>query len=346
MKNLAYVLLSIGLTVLCWGAYGPLLNWGGAAMDHTHWLPFLFVGLAYFLIAVLATWGLLAWRGEPGNFTPAGVFWSFLAGVVTAVGALCVILALTNKGNPVYVMPLVFGGAPVVNTLLTMWMSKTHREAGAGFYAGLILVIIGAVFVLVFCPKAMRPPTTGEAPPPITIPELLRVLGFVGLAAFCWGCYGPLLHKGQILMHNSRLRPYLCVGLAYFVIAVLVPLVLLATGVERGQVTVGGVLWSLAGGVAGALGSLGVILAFTFGGKPIYVMPLVFGCAPVVNTFISMATATNLQSMTPLQYAFFYAGLIIVIAGSVTVLLFSPRGQPHKSAETQPAAASPEPAKT
>jgi hypothetical protein len=339
MKNLAYVLLSIVLTMVAWGSYGPMLNWGGAAMGQAHWLPFLFVGLAYFLIAVLATWGLLAWRGEPGSFTAGGVFWSFLAGVVTAVGALCVILALTNKGSPIYVMPLVFGGAPVVNTLLTMWMSKTHREAGPGFYAGLILVIIGAVFVLVFNPA-------GRAATEITFPELLKVLGFVALTALCWGSYGPLLHRGQMQMQGSRLRPYLCVGLAYFVIAVLVPLVLLATGVEHGQVTVPGVLWSLAGGVAGALGSLGVILAFTFGGKPIYVMPLVFGGAPVVNTFVSIATAANLPNMSPLKYAFFYAGLIVVIAGAVTVLLFAPRGQPHKPAEAAPAAPSPEPAKT
>lgn len=59
-----------------------------------------------------------------------------------------------------------------------------------------------------------------------------------------------------------------------------------------------------------SIGSLGVILAFTFGGKPIYVMPLVFGGAPVVNTFISIMTAKELTAISPL----FYAGLIIVVA--------------------------------
>jgi hypothetical protein len=70
------------------------------------------------------------------------------------------------------------------------------------------------------------------------------------------------------------------VGLAYFVIAVLAPLPLMQLFVEAGTWTFRGVAWSLAGGAAGALGALGIIMAFNFGGKPIYVMPLVFGGAP------------------------------------------------------------------
>src|SRR5215471_2010930 len=211
MKNLLFVLLSIGLTVLCWGAYGPMLGIGGREMGGSHWLPFLFVGVAYFLIAVVAASALLIWRGEPGNWTFGGVVWSFFAGVVTAVGALGVILALTNKGNPIYVMPLVFGGAPVINTLLSMWMSKTHREAGALFYAGLILVIVGAVVVLVFNPAPPPPSAAAQAAPRPEFVEVLGVLMFVAMAAICWGCYGPLLHKGQTLMQGSRMRPFICV---------------------------------------------------------------------------------------------------------------------------------------
>ena len=45
----------------------------------------------------------------------------------------------------------------------------------------------------------------------------------IALAIVSWGAYGPVLHKGQAAMHHSRLRPLMCVGLAYFVIAVIVP---------------------------------------------------------------------------------------------------------------------------
>ena len=351
------------MTAISWGVYGPLLSIGGKEMGGSHWLPFVFVGVAYFLIAVLATTALLVWRGEPGNWNSHGILWSFLAGVVTAVGALSLILALTNKGNPIYVMPLVFGGAPVFNTLLAMWISKTYRETGPLFYAGLILVIAGAVAVLVFKPHEMASPvapqpavaeqaaaTTQSAatePTGVTaqpgnkfgLTALLLISAFIGLTAICWGCYGPLLHKGQTFMHGSRMRPFICVGMAYVVVAIVAPLIFWTALGDHGQISARGVLWSLAGGTAGALGSLGVILAFTFGGKPIYVMPLVFGGAPVVNTFISIATAKQLSSISP----FFYAGLIVVIAGAVSVLIFAPRGAPAHAASAPPAPAKPAP---
>ena len=100
MKSTAFVLLSIALTAISWGAYGPLLALGGRDMAGSHWLPFLFVGVAYFVIGVVATAALLVWRGEKGNWTTGGVIWSFLAGVVTAVGALCVILAADESRQP------------------------------------------------------------------------------------------------------------------------------------------------------------------------------------------------------------------------------------------------------
>ena len=89
-----------------------------------------------------------------------------------------------------------------------------------------------------------------------------------------------------------------------------------------------GTTWSLAAGAAGAVGALGIIMAFNFGGKPIYVMPLVFGGAPVVNTFATVIKNGQLSSLSP----FFLAGLIIVIAGAVLVLVFAPKGAPPKPA--------------
>jgi hypothetical protein len=313
MKDFLLVLASIALTALCWGVYGPLMREGQTGMGG-HLLPFICVGIAYFLIAVLVPIGLLQWRGESGRWTTTGVVWSFGAGTITAVGALGVILALTAGGMPIYVMPLVFGGAPVVNTFVSMYIAKTYRQAGPLFYAGLLLVIAGAVTILVFNPAAKR----AEA---ISLGHLAEVLAFVALTVVTWGAYGPVLHKGQVAMQGSRMRPLLCVGLAYFLIAVLVPLALRAVVDDHGHWTFNGTLWSLAGGAAGALGSLGVILAFTFGGKPVYVMPLVFGFAPVINTLTSIATAPNLGEV----HALFYAGLIVVVTGAVTVLVFAPK---------------------
>jgi hypothetical protein len=247
------------------------------------------------------------------------------------LGALGIVLAFSFNGQPVFVMPLVFGCAPVVNTFLTMYLARTMKQAGPVFFAGLILVAVGAVTVLA------AKPTAHAAASPMSAADFFLVTLFVSMTALAWGAYGPVLHKGQLAMHGSRLRPFLCVGLAYFVIAVLVPMMLICplepageTAGEGPHWTMPGVVWSLAGGAAGALGALGIIMAFNFGGKPIYVMPLVFGGAPVVNSVTEIVGKSKYDAIGPL----FYAGLILVIVGAVTVLLFAPKPAAHEAAGT------------
>jgi len=141
MLQFLSLVAAIALTAVCWGTYGPVLHFGREAM-HSSLRPFMCVGLAYFMIAVLAPLALLARGGERGQWTSKGVLWSLLAGTAGALGALGVILAL-GFGGPIYVMPLVFGGAPVVNTLLTAFMNKAFGQLKAPFLAGLILVVLG-----------------------------------------------------------------------------------------------------------------------------------------------------------------------------------------------------------
>lgn len=295
------------------------MRWGTEGMHGSHLMPFMCVGVAYFVIAVIVPVVLLRTRGEQGEWTSSGLIWSTAAGAAGALGALGIILALNFGGSAIYVMPLVFGGAPVVNTFVSMYMSKTYREAGPLFFAGLILVITGAAAVLYFNPAA-------KAAKSISAGDFVKVLCSIALTAVCWGGYGPVLHKGQMAMRGSRLRPFMCVGLAYFLVAVCVPSLLKLIGQDHGEFTLSGASWSLAGGTAGACGALGIILAFTFGGKPVMVMPLVFGIAPVINTLLSIATAKDLGE----PQVFFYAGLLIVVAGAATVLIFAPKPHPVK----------------
>lgn len=321
------VLLAIAATVLCWGIYGPVLHLGQNAMEHSRLRPFICVGLAYFLIAVLAPAVLFYYKGEKGHWTLSGILWSLAAGAAGAIGALGIIIAFAMNGRPVFVMPLVFGGAPVVNTLMTAYMTKTFKQIGPVFIAGLILVILGSVTVLV-----TRPGPSTEDVPGMTPSQFALVLLSVATTILCWGVYGPLLHRGQMNMAGSRLRPFMGVGFAYFLIAVFVPGMILSAAGEPGQWTVTGTVWSTVAGAAGAVGALGVIMAFDFGGKPIYVMPLIFGGAPVVNTVVTMITK-RIAAPTPL----FYAGLIILVAGAVVVLVFAPKGEPPKPSKGQPA---------
>lgn len=380
MRGSLAVAISTAVTAVCWGIYGPVILQGQFAMGSSRLRPFVCVGIAYFVIAVVAPIILLRMQGEKGSWTVGGLIWSLAAGALGALGALGIILAFSFKGKPVFVMPLVFGLAPVVNTVVTMYFARSFKQAGPLFLAGLILVAIGAVTVLVAKPahagakvkeaddgsitvemevkeKDKTEPKSFAAANESELEEKFPaayeaykkyksskmaprdyalVPLFIAMTAICWGAYGPVLHKGQVAMLGSRLRPLICVGLAYFIIGVLVPMALLGALEPDQAFNTKGVLWSLAGGAAGAFGALGVIMAFNFGGKPIYVMPLVFGCAPVINSFVEIVSQDLYAQISPL----FYAGLIIVIVGAVIVLVFAPRGAPHgPPSGTTPAAA-------
>ena len=67
-----------------------------------------------------------------GRLDANGIIWSFAGGAVGAIGALGIILAMTFGGHPIYVMPLVFGGAPVVNAFLTIYMARQDQRNRAG----------------------------------------------------------------------------------------------------------------------------------------------------------------------------------------------------------------------
>lgn len=170
-------------------------------------------------------------------------------------------------------------------------------------------------------------------------PNFGFVIASIALTAISWGVYGPVLHWGQEAMGKGRLRPFMCVGVAYFAIAVVLPVILLTLQKWESEAafqwTPRGTFWSLAAGTAGAFGALGIILAFKNGGQPIYVMPLVFGCAPVVNTLLQVSVYNLWSKIDP----FFAAGLLLVAVGAVTVLVRAPKaGPPAKAATPAPAA--------
>src|SRR4029453_4572161 len=99
---------------------------------------------------------------------------------------------------------------------------------------------------------------------------MLFVLG----AVLSWGIYGPMLHKGQVQLGNP-MKALLCVGVAYFAIGVIVPLVALSPARGIGGFN-GGATWAGLGGALGAIGAVCIIYSFRNGGSPGIVMPLVF----------------------------------------------------------------------
>jgi len=149
-----YVLLGIALTAMCWGSYGTILHHGQAHLGKSPIKALICVGLAYLVIAVIIPSAILAMQGKLwGDWTFSGFSWSFVAGAVGTFGALGIIIAMMNKGKPEYVMPLVFGLAPIVNTIIALTVHKLWDNTGPLFYAGIILVVVGAVTVLIARPR-------------------------------------------------------------------------------------------------------------------------------------------------------------------------------------------------
>ena len=166
--SLTWLLCSL-LTVVSWGVYGIFLHTGQVAMGdpvNGRYKAFLFVGIAYFLTAVLAPLGLLLWKGAAfSGYTSGGAAWSLFAGIVGAVGAFGVLLAFGAKGTPAVVMSIVFAGAPVVNAVVAILM---HPPAGGWgsirwqFYVGIALAAAGGCLVSYYKP-ASPPPKSKSA---------------------------------------------------------------------------------------------------------------------------------------------------------------------------------------
>jgi drug/metabolite transporter (DMT)-like permease len=154
MSWLAFALM----TVVSWGLYGVFLHTGQTAMADPiagRYKAFLFVGVAYFLTAILAPLAVLKLSGASWSFPARGMAWSLLAGAVGAAGAFCVLLAFGAKGSPAVVMSIVFAGAPVVNALYVLAL---HPPAGGWaslrwqFVAGLLLAALGGCLVTLYKP--------------------------------------------------------------------------------------------------------------------------------------------------------------------------------------------------
>jgi hypothetical protein len=139
--------------VLSWGAYGALLHLGQTQLGNPL-KALLCVGAAYFLIGVLLPVAALGSQGQLSDFPTQGLINATVAGGLGAAGAACIIWAFRTGGLPVYVMPLVFGGAPIVNVLVSMVIHPPKAALNPMLFVGFLLASIGAGMVLYFRPTA------------------------------------------------------------------------------------------------------------------------------------------------------------------------------------------------
>ena len=157
------------LTVASWGVYGVFLHTGQIAMGdpvNGRYKAFLFVGIAYFITAVVAPLAVLMANGADWNYPAKGMVWSLVAGIVGAIGAFGVLLAFGAKGTPTVVMSIIFAGAPIVNALVSIAL---HPPAGGfggirwPFFAGIVLAAVGGCLVTLYKPTPAPPQKAASA---------------------------------------------------------------------------------------------------------------------------------------------------------------------------------------
>jgi hypothetical protein len=394
-------LLYVALAGLSWGTYVPLISFGGdqlGAPPGSRLLAILCVGVAYFLIGVVfpALYLFRLPRKDQPEWTFTGLLFSALAGASGALGAICVVYATQEAfgaareaklPNPaaykLYIAPLIFGLAPIINTLVSIvWHPKKGQPMHFDLHTphsllwvGILLVALGAGSVLYskelsdrhHSASTVKETTQADEPVARSLGEEVAA-GFAGnhpwllytiLAGLCWGTYVPLIFYGGSELGgkpSSRIAAILCVGVAYFILAVLIPggylYGLSADKQPKWDATTGLTFAGLAG-AAGAIGAICVIFATKSAveaakatNQPpatykLYIAPLIFGLAPIINTLVSVTWLPEKDA--PLHFGWvmphplLWGGIVLVGLGAALVLY---------SKELEESAPAPKPAAT
>jgi hypothetical protein len=368
-------LLYVALAGLSWGTYVPLISYGGSELGKAapaRMLAILCVGVAYFILAVLypIVYLLRLPAKDRPERSPTGLLFSGLAGAAGALGAICVVFATqaafaAAKGGSqytLYIAPLIFGLAPIINTLVSMvWHPGKGRPLHFGWHAphgllwvGIVLVALGAFTVLYskgLEEHKQKVDAAGQVvegkqqPLPETLAEGYASehpwLLYVTLAGLAWGTYVPLIFYGGSELGGkpaSRLLAILCVGVAYFLLGVVVPAIYLwqtPTAQQPKWGSTPGLVFSGLAGAAGAIGAICVIFATKSAiesakatGRPpatykLYIAPLIFGLAPVINTVVSIFwhPETGLPGIfAKMPHWSLWLGIVMVGVGAALVL--------------------------
>jgi hypothetical protein len=186
--------------------------------------------------------------------------------------------------------------------------------------------------------------------------------GYVILAGLAWGTYVPIIFYGGTELTTrpgtigGRLASILCVGVAYFVLAVVVPVILMSLRDDaKPDWKTNGLIFSGLAGVAGAVGAICVIFASKAavdqakldGINPatyrIYIAPLIFALAPMINTLLSLVW--HPKAGNPWHFGFdmpswhLPVGILLVAAGTFLVLYSKEAAEAKKTAGPKPTAA-------
>jgi len=182
-------LLFVAGAVLTWGAYVVTIDHGrsefvavrggkpSVAPPVAAMRAFMLIGLAYFVLGVVVPAVYLAmYKVNPAQYPidpvwlGKGVALSFVAGLLGAGGALCIVFAVgaaRRMGvSPGAVASLVFCFAPIVNVLISMVWDPPASAPSPLFFVGIVLAAVGAGLVLYYKPAEAPHGAPAGAPAP------------------------------------------------------------------------------------------------------------------------------------------------------------------------------------
>ena len=144
-------LVFVIIAALSWGAYIPTIRIGQVALG-SPFRAFLFIALAYTIMGIVVSGGMLSLTNQPGAYTMRGMTISTLAGLLGAAGALGVVFALYNGGTPTTVTPLIFSFAPIVGVAVGLLITPPRAAINPLFFVGIAVVAVGTAITLTYQP--------------------------------------------------------------------------------------------------------------------------------------------------------------------------------------------------
>ncbi|MBI1368546.1 MAG: hypothetical protein GC162_07810 [Planctomycetes bacterium] len=166
--NMMWLVFAL-LVVVFWGCYGVAmhtagLEMGGASDPYSRYKAYIFVGVAYVIVAILAPMVLMGVGGASWAFPTKGIMYSLLAGTLGAFGAFFVLSGMGAVGSRPWMIPVVmcvvFAGAPIVNALVALVFHPPKDGWGSIhplFWAGIFVAVIGAAMVTYYKPGPKPP---------------------------------------------------------------------------------------------------------------------------------------------------------------------------------------------
>ncbi len=167
------------LTALFWGLYGPVLGLARAA-EQNPFKPYLLIGVAYLVWAILGGAIGMKYTGAPFSFSGDGLKWGLIAGSLGAFGALTLTLAMftfVGKPRPDIVMPIVFGGAVSVTAITGFLQTRNLDGAHAPspwLWIGMLGMAVCIVIVASNTPHAPPKKPQAATPSPESKPDALK----------------------------------------------------------------------------------------------------------------------------------------------------------------------------